>query len=533
MSRLRQVTVVGPFVFLAIFFVWPVANLLAHALTGDRSTIGAAFGSATMRSAIWFTLWQAVVSTALTLLVAFPLTAVLANVDFPGRRLVRTLVTIPFVLPTVVVAGAFVATSQRLGLGDGAFALEKSKFAIIVAHVFFNVAVIVRTVGGYWSQLSRDSEHAARVLGTGPIGTFFGVTLRRLRPAIFAAVSIVFLFTFTSFGVVLILGGSRERTIETEIYRYAVTRTDFGTAAVLSIIQLVVVFALVALNIRLQGNLPTRDRLTTDRARRPRSRLARVGAGAVIAISIGLLSIPIAVLIDQSLGGSAGWSLDNYRALVDRPRFLSVSPVRAIRNSLGFAIVAAIIATTIGGWASLVIAFGRKSLSRALDLGYLLPLGTSAVTLGFGILLTFDRGIFDLRQSWIIIPLAQALVATPFVTRAVTPVLRAIDPQLREAAASMGASPRRIRRDIDFPIARRALTVGAGFAFAISLGEFGATSFVGRRPDLLTVPLAIQQLLGRPGETIRGQAMALSVVLMIITTIVLLLVDRTDRSAVL
>ena len=141
--------------------------------------------------------------------------------------------------------------------------------------------------------------------------------------------------------------------------------------------------------------------------------------------------------------------------------------------------------------------------------------------------------MLDLRGSWLIIPLTQALIGIPFVTRSVAPVLASIDPTLREAAASMGADPARIRRDIDLPIARRALVVGAGFAFAISLGEFGATSFVGRRPDLMTVPLAIERLLGQPGDVVRGQAMALSVVLMVVTTIVLLVVDRFDRGDVL
>lgn len=531
----RGVLAAVPLAFLVVFFLWPLTNLLVRGLTDADSTLLDVLGSRSLRSVVWFTFWQAVVSTVLTLLVAFPLTAVVANVRFRGRRLVRALVTIPFVLPTVVVAGAFLATNDRFDLGDGPFALRRSVLAIVAAHVFFNVAVVVRTVGGYWSQLSRGDEQAARVLGTGSVATFFGITLRRLQPALASAISIVFLFTFTSFGVVLILGGTRQRTIETEIHRYAITRTDFGTAAALSLLQLGVVVLLVWLNARLRRNVPDRDRVTIDRARPASSRRSAIASWAVILISLVILFVPIAVLVEQSFrSGAAGeFSLTNYRGLLDRPPFLTVSPVRAIANSLGFALVAAAIATVAGGWASIVIAFGRPTMSRALDLGYLLPLGTSAVTLGFGILITFDSGILDLRRSWLIVPLAQALIAIPFVTRAVVPVLRAIDPRLRDAAATMGADPAKVRRDIDLPIARRALVVGAGFAFAISLGEFGATSFVGRRPDLMTVPLAIERLLGQPGQSIRGEAMALSVVLMVVTTVVLLVVDRADRGRVL
>lgn len=528
----RAGLLVGPAIFLAVFFIWPVSQLLWRGLATDGGAIADTLTSSSVRSVAWFTLWQAIASTALTLIVALPLTAVLANVTFRGRRLVQALTTVPFVLPTVVVAGAFLATGDRLNLTEGPFSLSKSVFAILVAHVFFNVAVVVRTVGSYWGQLSRDDEHAARTLGTPAWQTFFRITLRRLRPSLLAATSIVFLFTFTSFGVVLILGGARQRTIETEIFRYAISRTDFGTAAALSIVQLVAVVALVAINLRLRSSLAQSDRLA-ERAQPPTSRRTQALSILTVTVSLGLLSVPITVLIEQSLQTGNGLGFDNYLALADRPPFLTVTPQRALINSLWFASIAAIIATVMGGWASIAITYGSPRLSRLLDLGYLLPLGTSAVTLGFGILITFDEGWLDLRQSWIIIPLTQALIGIPFVTRAVVPVLRSIDPHLREAAASMGSSPAQIRRDIDLPIARRALVIGAGFAFAISLGEFGATSFVGRRPDFMTVPLAISRLLGQPGQSIRGQAMALSVILMVITTLVLLIVDRADTSDVL
>ena len=176
--------------------------------------------------------------------------------------------------------------------------------------------------------------------------------------------------------------------------------------------------------------------------------------------------------------------------------------------------------------ASLAIVHGTRSVSRLLDLGMLLPLGTSAVTLGFGVLISLDRGVLDLRGSWWIVPITQSLLAIPFVVRGVVPVLRAIDPGMREVAATLGASPGRVRREIDLRIGARALATGVGFAFAISLGEFGATSFVGRRSDLLTVPLAIQRLLATPGDLLRGQAMALSVILMVVTALVVFLSDR-------
>ena len=119
--------------------------------------------------------------------------------------------------------------------------------------------------------------------------------------------------------------------------------------------------------------------------------------------------------------------------------------------------------------------------------------------LGFGFVIGFDRAPIDFRAAPWIVPVVQALVALPFVVRIVAPTLRAIDQRQREAAAMLGASPGRVRREIDLPIVGRALAVAAGFAFAISLGEFGATVFLAR-PDTPTLPVAIFRFLGRPGE---------------------------------
>ena len=125
----------------------------------------------------------------------------------------------------------------------------------------------------------------------------------------------------------------------------------------------------------------------------------------------------------------------------------------------------------------------------------------------------------------LLVPLAQALVAIPFVVRTMLPVLRSIDERLREAAATLGAPPRRVWREVDLPIVSRAGLVAAGFAFAVTIGEFGATIFVARAANP-TVPVAIHRALGLPGAVNLGRAMALSVLLALITGLVVLLIDR-------
>lgn len=518
----RVVLVAVPAAFIIAFFFYPIATVLGRGLGGEG---GATFldlaRSARQRDIVWFTLWQAVVSTAVTVLVGLPAASVVARLSSRRQRLVRAIVTVPFVLPTVVVAGAFAEVFVVTGLDDGAVRLRHTVWAILIAHVFFNYAVVVRAVGSYWAGLDHRLEDAARALGASPFAAFREVTLPRLRPAIASASAIVFLFSFTSFGVVLILGGPRRATLETEIYRQAVTRTDLETAAALAVVQLVAVLALVVTSTRLERRRPIVGR----GARSSRRRAPALWRWGNLAVGMVLLGGPIGVLLERSISTGAGYGLDHYRALGERARQLPAPATTALWNSLVFAVTATAIAALIGLLASLVVVHGRRGLSRVFDLGLTLPLGTSAVTIGFGMLIALDEPPLDLRTSWWIIPIAHALVGVPFVVRTMVPVLRSIDPVLHEAAAVLGASPSRARREIDLPIGLRGLVVGAGFAFAVSLGEFGATSFLPRRPENLTAPVALFRLLSTPGDLLRGQAMALSVLLMVLVAVAVLVIE--------
>jgi len=182
----------------------------------------------------------------------------------------------------------------------------------------------------------------------------------------------------------------------------------------------------------------------------------------------------------------------------------------------------------VGLMASTVITYRRGRIGSWFDVLLMLPLGTSAVTIGFGFLVALDRPV-DLRTSPLIIPLAHSLVAIPFVVRSAVPVMRSVRRGLRDAAAMLGAAPFRVWREVDLPLVARAAAVGAGFAFAVSLGEFGATAFIAR-PDTPTVPVAIFRLLSQPGAGSFGQAMALSTILMVLTTVAVLFIERLRPS---
>jgi thiamine transport system permease protein len=530
----RGVMLAVPLAFLGVFFVYPVASIIGRGLTPDGSLdlspIGNVVTDSQLRGVAWFTIWQAALSTVITVLVALPGAYVFARYEFPGKRLLRAAITVPFVLPTVVVGSAFLSLLGE----DGPLAFlgwEQTVAAILLAHLFFNYAVVVRTVGGLWAHLDPRQEDAARVLGAGRWQTFRSVTLPALRPAISAAAAIVFLFTFTSFGVILILGGPRYSTLEVEIYRQTAQFLNLPQAAALSIVQLAAVVAMLLVAGRAQGRRTEalRLRATAETARRPRTGRERVVVGLNLAVMALLLGGPLAALIERSFHTAGGYGLGFYRALSElrRTSTIFVPPVEAIANSLVFAAIATVIALVIGGLAAFaLVGSGRQAgRVRGLDTLLLVPLGVSAVTIGFGFLITLDKPPFDLRASPVLIPIAHALVAAPFVARVMMPLLRSIDQRLRDAAALLGASPARVWREIDLPIVFRALLVAAGFAFAISLGEFGATIFIAR-PDYPTLPVVIFRLIDQPGPLSFGAAMAASVILMAVTATAIFAIER-------
>ena len=512
-----------PGAFIGVFFVYPLVGVLSRSL--DAGVLLETWRNPATTGVLWFTTWQALASTALCLVLALPTAAVLARLRFRGRGLVHALLVVPFVLPTVVVASAFLSLMDRLGLGQR---FHHSVWAILAAHVFFNYAIIARSVSAFWSQLDTAPEQAAAVLGANRVRVFWAVTLPRLAPAVAAVSAIVFLFNFTSFGVILILGGPRRATLDTEIWRFAVQRLEFDTAAALALLQLLCVLVLVVGATIAQQRRQVPERLGTGAARRPRGG-DRLLLGTTLGVAAVVVGLPLALLVERSFRSGGRYTLDNYRRLGvgdERLAALFVSPLSAVRHSLEFALTATGMAT-LGGLLLAAAVVGRRhgGGGAALEGAFLAPLGTSAVILGLGMLLVLDRPPLDLRLSWWLVPIAHALVGMPFVIRSVTPALRAVSPRLREAAAVLGARPARVRREVDLPLALRGLAVGAGFAFAVSLGEFGATAFV-VRPERPTVPIAIFRLLGRPGEAAFGQAMAMSVILLVMTAAAVLVIDR-------
>jgi thiamine transport system permease protein len=524
-----------PLIFLALFYFYPLVKIVIVSFapegTFDPERLRQLTSSDNYFRILRFTFWQAGLSTLLTLILALPGAYIFTRFDFPGKNILQAIMTVPFVLPTVVTAAAFRALLGSGGLVNSwlmtgfnlshpPIRIDQTVVFFLLAHVFYNYTLVLRIVSGYWSQLNPHQRQAARMLGASPWQAFIKITLPLLAPAIGSAALLVFIFCFTSFGVVLILGGPGFATIEVEIYRQAVQLFNLPMAAALSLIQILINFLLMWLHARLarKNKVSFFSNSMGEKPEKARNTLQKAILFTNILFMVALLLAPLSALILRSFIGEQGFTLAYYTALftINTRSVFFVPPIDAVLNSVGFGIMAMFLSVILGILACSYLSSARGRSATFWDAIIMLPLATSAVTLGFGYIITLNTPPLNLRESLALIPIAHGLVAFPFVVRCILPALRQIPQTLKEAAMLLGSSPFQVWRGITFPLISRSIIVGSIFAFSISMGEFGASSFI-TRPHTPTMPVAIFRFLGQPGDMNYGQAMAMSTILMLIT----------------
>ncbi len=532
-----------PLSFLAVFFFLPFFRILAFSFSLDT------LSSSNLQLALHvliFTFYQAILSTILTLAIGLPAAYLFARFDFRGKTLLRALTAVPFMLPTVVVAAGFNALlgprgwvnlglMQTLGLTSPPILFVGTLGAILLAHVFYNTTIVIRIAGNALSRLDPKLEQAARSLGANSRRLWWNVSLPLLLPSLLAATLLVFLFDFTSFGVILLLGGPTFATLETQIYIQALQMLNLPVAALLAFIQLLctLAFAILYTRVSTRATVQTAPRSAESNLHRPNAAREKLFVSFMLILLLTFFILPMLALplrsvsrldADRGQRGPVPTGLtDEYYAelFINRQNSIFyVPPVQAALNSLGYAGATVVLSLLLGFPAAWALAKPGR-LEKVLDPILIIPLGSSAVTLGLGFLLAFGRW---LTFPWLV-PLAHTLVALPFVIRTLQPAINSIPDRLRQAAASLGASPLRVWQTVDWPILRRATLTAAIFGFTISLGEFGATAVISR-PDYPTIPIAIYRFLSQPGASNYGQAMAMATVLMALTTLGILLIER-------
>lgn len=536
---------VFPLAFLSIFFFYPFARILA--LTLNTSILLDPDVTRNTLHVTLFTFYQALLSTLLTLLLGLPSAWLFARFDFRGKSLLRALTAVPFMLPTVVVAAGFNAL-----LGPRGWIQTLSTFflplsspitfdfigtlpAILLAHVFYNTTIVIRIVGNALSRLDPRLEQAAHTLGADGWRVWRHVTLPLLKPALTASLLLVFLFDFTSFGVILLLGGPSFSTLEVEIYIQAVKRLNLPLAALLALIQVLctLIFSILYTRVVARSTIQTAPRSAESNIRKPRTLRARLLLASFIFLLASFFVAPLLALplrsatrleADRGQRGEVqyGFTTDYYTELFVNRRgsVFYVPPIQAAVNSLGYASATVILSLLLGLPAASALAKPTR-LEKVLDPLLMLPLGASAVTLGLGFIAAFPR----LLASPLLVPLAHTLIALPFVIRTLQPALASIPDRLRHAAATLGASPFQVWKNVDWPILSRAALSAATFAFTVSLGEFGAAILL-TRPEYPTIPVAISRFLAQPGGLNYGQAMAMATILLVVTTLGILLIEK-------
>ena len=496
-----------PMIAIITFVVLPTFNIFVSSLRFESLNL---LRTETIRSVVWFTTWQSLVSTAFALVIALPLAFVTANFRFKAQRLTTSLVSVPFILPSLVVGVAFLQILPN--------SFHRTAFALILAHTYFNFGFTSRLITARWLQIHPHLDDAARTLGASPLKLFTTVTLPLLSKAITNAALIVFTLCFTSYGVVRILGGPSRSTLETEIYFRAIQLGDVSGAMLLSALQILIIISLFVVTTRASRNRfeqPTRP--TISRQKSLQTRKQKFIATTIISIATVFAIVPLLAIAFKSINTNSKFTTTAWRTIFTSPEIS-----HSLIKTLTYAVIAMTLATLLGLLSACSVAYNNNF--RLISGLTTLPIVISAVSIGLGIIITFDTKPFDWRGTQFMLPLAHALVALPLAMRVILPVLQAIPDSLRQASSVLGASPQQTWLNIDLKIIRRAVISAAAISAAVSIGEFGASSFLARR-GAETLPITISRLLSRPGDSLQSQAFALATLLAIFSLITIFVID--------
>ena len=493
---------------------------------------------------IGFTAYQAVLSSIASVVLGLPAAYLLARYEFPGRRTLRSLTILPFVLPSIMVAVGFVATFGRNGtvnavlgaLGLGSVELLFTLEAVIIAHAFYNAPLVARVTTAAWESVDASAVETARSLGASPLRAFLDIVAPQLYPAVLMGAALTFVFTFGSFPIVLALGGFQLATVEVFVYQL-IRDLNYAEGAALAIIELAISLGLLYAYLRYEARHSSGSRGIRPLPRRPLrppsfspgELVPRVGLALYSVVALAVFVAPIASMVYASVDGPNGLTLVHYEFLIERQATAAsfqVQPWDAVRNSLLFGVASLLVALPMGVVAAVLTTRNYRG-RKLIDAVAMAPLSVSSIIVGLGLLRGLVFGV-EIGGTRIAVGGALAIVAAhavsgyPFVVRTVAPGLDGLDRSLVESARALGAPRARVLTDIELPLVWPAVIAGAAFAFAISIGEFSATIVLSTGTNQFTMPIAIERFIGRR----LGPATAMGVVLLVVTSVSFLFIDR-------
>jgi thiamine transport system permease protein len=466
----------------------------------------------------WRLLWsfvQAILTCVLAFIVGLPVAWVLARFEFPGRQLVLRLLMLPFVVPTLVAALGVLALwgpqgvlSQALGID-----LQDTPWLLLYGNLFFNLCLVIRAGVDALGQVNAHSVAVSRTLGATPWRSFWRVEWPVIAPWIASSLCLVFLYCFSGFGLALVLGGQRFATVEVEIYMLVAYELKLAQASSLALWMLVLTGLVALAYAYVEKRLSVATRLQAIALRRPKTALNWLLVFASLTLLFFFCAAPILAIVWRAVQADAqAWAA-----------LLEPETLQALWNTLRFTAVALLLATAVGIAHALGTGKGRGSV--AWRAAAYLPLIASPVTVAFGLLLLYP----DWTASLSLLIAAYAVLAYPFVTKAMTAGLDGLPDNLNQVARTLGANPARTFWRVTLPLLSPALRRGMAFAAATALGEFAVTLFLSR-PEWTTLTTLIYQRLSKPGAVNLDTAMLLACLLMLLSALVFMVIDAPKTS---
>ena len=473
--------------------VYPNAAVIAGSFENGLGHWREFAASPADREALWTSLVISVASVFASLAIGVPLAFLLGRFDFPGRRLLRAVATLPAALPPLVGVIAFLflygesglvtrIVQRVLGMQEAPWRL-KGVGAIVFVHAYTMYVYVFLFVSAGLERFDATLDEAASGLGASTWQRLRRVTLPLLMPAVAGSALLVFMNALGSFSAPYVFGGGL-RVLSTQILA-SKTNGALGLAYVeTTVLALSAVAGLVLFRWLDRKRKYTLAGKGGRKRREIRSRRVQILTSIVAAMIVITLVLPHLMVVLVSFARDGAWTtqvlppeytFENYRRL-----FTESELWRPITNSVSMALVATAANLVVCFLAAYLIVFRRFAGRGLLELLVALPWAIPATAIALGLAATFNRNdLFSARillvGTFWILPLAYFIRDIPLVASAVESSLRQMDASLEDAARGLGASWLLTMRRVILPAARPGLVAGGLLAAVTAVGEFVAS----------------------------------------------------------